>query len=149
MINLFSIDFVASRDNIQCSLSTFFRYKLFYITPPSERDKEPCLCIKCQNVHPLLQGINTYRSTQNLYKRYSVTEFLNSEPPINSNNFPECNDTKEISYIFEIKTESFTKNGKTTDYSRTARVDKKENVCEIVKKLSDRGESCLRHRSHV
>ena len=86
--------------------------------------------------------INTYRSAQNLSKHYSVTEFLNSEPPINSNNFPECNDTKEISYyIFEIKTESFTKNGKITEHSR-------KSVC-LVKKLLNRGESYLRHRSHV
>ena len=109
-------DFVASRDNIQCSLSTFFRNKPFYITPPSEREKESSLCIKCQNVHLLLQGINTYRSTQNLCEYYSVTEFLNSEPPINSNNYPEQNDTKEISYyIFEIKTKSLTKNGQITE----------------------------------
>ena len=47
--------FVASRDNIQCSLSTFFRYKPFYITPPSERQKESCLCIKYQNFHLLLR----------------------------------------------------------------------------------------------
>ena len=93
-------DFVASRDSIQCSLSTFFRYKPFYITPPSEREKESCLCIKYQNVHLLLQGINTYRSTQNLSKHYFVTEFLNSEPPINSNNFPDCNDTKKVATIF-------------------------------------------------
>ena len=33
-------DFVASRDNIQSSLSTFFRYKPFYITSPSERVKK-------------------------------------------------------------------------------------------------------------
>ena len=33
-------DFVASRGNIQCSLSTFFRYKPFYITRPSERERE-------------------------------------------------------------------------------------------------------------
>ena len=93
-------DFVASRYSIQCSLSTFFRYKPFYITPPSEREKESCLCIKYQNVHLLLQGINTYRSTQNLSKHYFVTEFLNSEPPINSNNFPDCNDTKKVATIF-------------------------------------------------
>ena len=42
-------DFVASRDSIQCSLSTFFRYKPFYIIPSSEREKESWLCIKCQN----------------------------------------------------------------------------------------------------
>ena len=139
-------DFVASRDNIQFSLSTFFRYKPFYITPLSEREKESYLCTKCQNVHLLLQRINTYRGTQNLSKYYPITEFLNSEPPINSNNFPECNDAKEISYyIFEIKTESFMKNGKITEYSSTARVNKKEKVCETVKKILHRGESYLRH----
>ena len=61
--------FVVSIENIQCSLSTLFRYKPFYITPPSEREKESCLCIKCQNVHLLEQGINTYCSNQNLRKR--------------------------------------------------------------------------------
>ena len=67
--------------------------------------QKSCLCIKCQNLHLFLQGIHTYRSTQNLSKHYSVTQFLNSEPPINSNHFPKCSDTKEISYyIFEIKT---------------------------------------------
>ena len=40
-------DFVASRDNIECSFSAFFRYEPFYITPPSEREKESSLCIKC------------------------------------------------------------------------------------------------------
>ena len=98
-------DFVASRDNMQCSLSTFFRNKPFYITPSSEKEKKSHVFV------------------------------LNA---------------KEISYyIFEIKTESFTKNGKITEYSRAARVDKKEKVCEIVKKLLDRGESYLRHRSHL
>ena len=97
-------DFVASRDNILGSLSTFLRYKPLYITLPSEREKESCLCIKCQNFHLLLQGINTYRCTQNLSKHYSVTEFLNSEPRMTSYNFPECNDTKKISnFIFSGK----------------------------------------------
>ena len=68
-----------------------------------------CLCIKCQNFHLLLHGISTYRSTQNLKIHYSVKEFLHNEPPNNSDNFPACSDTKEISYyIIEVKTESFT-----------------------------------------
>ena len=101
-------DFAASRDNIQCSLSTFFRSKPFYITPPPEREKESYLFIKCQNVHLPLQGTNTYHNTQNLCKNYSVTEFSNSKPPINSNNFSEYNDIKEISYyIFGIKTMNY------------------------------------------
>ena len=133
-----------------------------------------------------LQGMNTYHRTQNLSKHYSVTVFLNSEPTINSNNFPECNDTKKISdpveqtvnwtyikrsedvldifwtsyvrsvyvlclqgTIFLKQKQPFPKNIKITEYSRTARVDEKENVCEIVKKLLDRDESYLRHWSHM
>ena len=47
--------------------------------------------------------------------------------------------------MYKVITESFTKNGQITEYSRAARVDKKEKVCETVKKLLDRGESHLRH----
>ena len=36
-----------------CSLSTFKRYKPFYIGSPTEREKESCLCIRCQNAHLL------------------------------------------------------------------------------------------------
>ena len=141
----FSVHFQFSSD-----ISHFTLHHLTLHHTTLRTEKEPCLCIKCQNVHLLLQGISRYCRTQNLRKHCSVTEFLNSESAINSNNFPECRDTKETSYyIFEIKTESFTKNGKITEYSRTARVDKKEKVCEIVKKLLDRSESYLRHRFHV
>ena len=77
-------DFVASRDNIQCSLSTLFRYKPFYITPPSERERESCLCINAKtSIYFYKEGINAYRRTRNLSKHYSVTKFLNIEPPIN------------------------------------------------------------------
>ena len=140
-------DFVASRDNTGCSLSTW--YKTFYITPLSEREKEPCLCIKCQNVHLLSQGINRYRSIQNLSKHFSVKKFLNSEPPINSNNFPECNDAKEISYYnFETRTVIYEK-WKNPSTQIQLELTKKEKVCEIAKKLLNRGESYLRHQSDV
>ena len=52
-------------------------------------------------------------------------------------------------YVFETKVESFTKNSKSTEYSRTTRVDEKGNICDIVKKLLGKGENYLRHRSHV
>ena len=105
---------------------------------------------KSQNIHLFLQVINTYRGTQNLSKHDSVTEFLNSEPPINSNNLPECNDTKDISYyMFETKSESSRTNGRVTEHSRTARVDKKEKVCEIVKNLLNRGENFLGRPYHL
>ena len=73
-----------------------------------QREKESYLFIKCQNVHLPLQGTNTYNNTQNLCKNYSVTEFFNSKPHINSNNFSEYNEIKEISYyIFGIKTMNY------------------------------------------
>ena len=40
-----------------CSLSTFYKYKPFYNSPPIEREKESCLCIKCQNAHLLLKAV--------------------------------------------------------------------------------------------
>lgn len=40
-----------------CSLSTFYKYKPFHNSPPIEREKESCLCIKCQNAHLLLKAV--------------------------------------------------------------------------------------------
>ena len=66
-------DFVKFSVHFQLS-SDISHFTLHHTTLQTE--KEPCLCIKCQNVHLLLQGINRYCSTQNLRKHYSVTEFL-------------------------------------------------------------------------
>ena len=52
--------FLPLRENVHCSFSSFFKYKPFYITPPKEREKESCLCIKCQNAHLFLIGIKNY-----------------------------------------------------------------------------------------
>ena len=38
-------------------------------------------------------------------------------------------------YVFATKTGPFTKNDKNTEYSRTAPVDKKDKICDIVEKL--------------
>ena len=58
--------------------------------------------------------------------------------------FLECDDTKEIIYyVFETKVKPF------TEYSRIARVDKKDKICNIVEKLLQKGQSYLHHRSHV
>ena len=37
-----------------CSISTFIKYKPFYITATTEREKESCLYKKCLNAHLLL-----------------------------------------------------------------------------------------------
>ena len=41
---------------IKCSFSTFYKYKPFYVAPPTEREKLSCLCKVCQNIHLLLKG---------------------------------------------------------------------------------------------
>ena len=63
--------------------------------------------------------------------------------------YPEPNDEKEINYyIFGPKTESYFKNGKEIQYTRTARIDEKE-VLVIAQKLISIKDSDLKHRSHV
>ena len=47
------------------------------------------------------------------------------------------------------KEECYVKNGKEVKHSRTARVQKKESVFEIVRRMVDTGQVYLRHRSHV
>ena len=85
-----------------------------------------------------------------MMKPSSVTQFIKYDPKNNVKHFPECDDIKEINYyVFATKTGPFTKNDKNTEYSRTAPVDKKDKICDIVEKLLQKGESYLRHRSHV
>ena len=38
------------------SLSTLYKYKPFNIGPPTEQEKESCLCIKCENAHLFKKG---------------------------------------------------------------------------------------------
>ena len=49
-----------------CSLSTFYKYKPFYIGRPTEREKKSCVCIKYQNTNLLLKGTNNFRKSRNL-----------------------------------------------------------------------------------
>ena len=94
--------------------------------------------------------MNTYSDWKNLMKHSSVTQFIKNNLKKNLKNFSECDDTKEIYYyVFETKVESFMKNGKTTECSQTARVDKKGKICEIVEKLLKKSKSYLCHKSHV
>ena len=54
------LDFLKAEPEIICSQSTFFKFKPFYIEQPTEREKQSCLCIVCQNAHTKLEGINTF-----------------------------------------------------------------------------------------
>ena len=89
-------------------------------------------------------------AVKNMMKHSSVTQFIKYDPKNNVKIFPEWDDIKEINYyVFETKIGSFTKNGKNTEYSRTAPVDKKDKICNIVGKFLQKGESYFRRRSHV
>ena len=64
--------------------------------------------------------------------------------------YPEFNDQEERKYnIFGPKTVSHFKNEKEIQYTRTARIDKKEEVSVIAQKLISIKDSYLKHRSHV
>ena len=62
-----------------CSLSTFLKYKTFYITNPTEREKESCLCKGCFNAHLLLSGIDIFRKTTRLTPDLSVIMFMKQQ----------------------------------------------------------------------
>ena len=58
------------------SLTTFFTYKPFYCVLPSEKEKQSCVCINCQNPHLLLQAINYYRYAKKLQLHESLTVYI-------------------------------------------------------------------------
>ena len=58
------------------SLSVFYNLKPFYRLPPSEKEKQSCLCINCLNPHVLLKPINGYRSSKKLVPHKSLTAYL-------------------------------------------------------------------------
>ena len=64
--------------------------------------------------------------------------------------YPESLDKKEINYyIFGRTNETYIKDGDTKEYARTARIEKKEPVYEIIRCLISSSDNYLRHRSHV
>ena len=60
-------------------LSTFLKYKPFYITNPTEQEKESCLCKRFLNAHLLLSGINAFRKTTKLTPHLSVTMLMKQQ----------------------------------------------------------------------
>ena len=147
-------DFIENHSDLKCSFSTFYKYRPFYIGPPTEREKESCPCIKCQNAHLFLKGINNFRKTKCLKQLNSVTEFLYLKSSMSSEDLaklhPEFSSPKETSYyIFGMKTETYVKNGIEKSYERTTRLDKKDKVSDIVEQLIKLGPPYLKHRQHV
>ena len=91
---------------------------------------------------------------KNLSQHTSVTTFLHDFHSLKLSDrtdiYPEFNDEKEINYyIFGPKTESYFKNGKEIQYTRTACIDKKEEVSVTAQNLMSIKDSYLKHCSHV
>ena len=80
-----------------CSLSTFYTYKPFYVSPPTDREKETCLCMKCTNIHFLPDAINRYRKKNKLKAYDSVTQYLAAMKEVGEDKqqFPEVNELKK------------------------------------------------------
>ena len=79
--------------------------------PPTESEKQSCLCIRCFSMHCLLRGINIYRILKKLNTFASATAYLECECSKETNS--EIDDVKEISYfVFEKKEKCYVKNGK-------------------------------------
>lgn len=50
-LNRLNDDFLKCNPDIVCSRSTFFKYKPFSIMKPTQREKQSCFCVVCQNAH--------------------------------------------------------------------------------------------------
>ena len=99
-------------------------------------------------MHLLLDGVNNFRKTIKLPFYTSATALVQNCQVLYPSfiesathdqlikELPECTSNKEVSfYLFEIKDECYHKNGIKKTYNRTARVDKKKKVSEIVRML--------------
>ena len=137
---------------ITCSRSTFFEYKPFYTEEPTERKKQSCLGIVCQNAHTKLEGINIYRKLEKLSPIISASEYLKSQKAKDLDHalYPGRTSKKRVNYyVFETLLESYVKDGNTNSYTRTTRVDKNEPVCDVYSDFISSGERYLYHRSIV
>ena len=82
----------------------------------------------------------------------SLTTYLDELSNIDKDDnslFPERENDKEVLYyVYERKTECYKgKDGNDVRYTRTARVDKKEKVSELVNSLLKNAHHYLKHRS--
>lgn len=131
------------------ALSTFFNLKPFYCFQPSEKEKQSCLCINCLNPHVVLKSINLYRISQKLAPHDSLTCYLNKLQSGEKFNEMEAENSCKY-YEYKRVVESYIgKDGKHTEYTRTARVDYCEPVRLLVNKLQNLSKKYLKHRTYV
>ena len=118
----------------------FYSYKPFYVSKPTEREKESCLCIDCLNPYLVLKSINKFRKSVDVHEYQFLTTYLDELSNIDKDDnslFPERENDKEAHYhVYIQKTECYKgKEGNDVQHTRTARVDKKEKLSELVNSL--------------
>ena len=85
----------------------------------------------------------------------SVTSYIKNLQIVTYNgrriNYPEYEVIKIVNYyLYEKKVEQyFNKDGQKVEYTRTARVDKRDTVSSVVGQLMKNAENYLQHRSYV
>ena len=135
--------------NVPVSLATFFRFKPFYCVLPSEKEKQSCVCINCQNPHLLLEAINRYRTSKHLMPHGSLTTYLQELK--SGKEFTELDINISYTYHkYERVSESYTKkDGTVGEYKRITRVDHNEPIKDICNIIMEAGDSYLKHRTYV
>ena len=138
-----------SSKHVPVSLTTFFDFKPFYCVVPSEKEKQSCVCINCQNPHLLLKAVNRYRTSKNLNPHESLTKYL--EKLKANKQFDELTEENVYTYHrYERVEEPYTKkDGTPGQYQRVTRVNHKEPVKDICQKILDTGNAYLKHRTYV
>ena len=56
--------------------SVFYNYKPFYVSTPTEREKESCRCIDSLNPHLILKPINKFRKSVDVHEYQCLTTYL-------------------------------------------------------------------------
>ena len=75
------------------SSSAFCTSKSYYVSKPTEAEKESCMCIDCLNPQLLLNSINTYRKSISLHEYQSLTTYVN-ELKVDGDNYDLFRETK-------------------------------------------------------
>ena len=120
-----------------------------YCVVSSEKEKQSCVCINCQNPQLLLKAVNRYRTSKNLNPHESLTKYL--EKLKANKQFDELTEENVYTYHrYERVEEPYTKkDGTPGQYQRVTRVNHKEPVKDICQKILDTGNAYLKHRTYV
>ena len=135
-----------SSKHVPVSLTTFFNFKPFYCIVPSEKEKQSCVCINCQNPHLLLQAINRYRASKNLTTHESLTKYLKKLEA--DEQFEELTEENVFTYTGTsvLKSPTQRKDGTLGQYQRVTRVEHQESVKDICQKILNTGIAYLKHQ---